>query len=150
MYKSMLVPLDGSKTDEIVLGHVKTLAKQWGAAVTLILLHRLAPADDSFEKQVQMEDGSSGWRAKRKAETYLPHLEHMVAPEGIEAHTEFLVVEEPEADAIVRYAEKNNCDLIVLANRERSPIGRFFFGNIEEKVRRRSTLPVLFVPVRES
>ncbi|MBI5571846.1 MAG: universal stress protein [Desulfomonile tiedjei] len=150
MYKSILVPLDGSKNDEVVLAHVKTLAKQWGAGVKLILLHRLAPADDPFEKNVQMEDGSSGWRAKRKAETYLPHLEHMVAQEGIKVLAEFLVVEEPEADAIVRYAEDNNCDLIVLANRERSPIGRFFFGNIEEKVRRRSTLPVLFVSVRQS
>jgi len=68
---------------------------------------------------------------------------------GIQVTTEFLVTEQPEADAIVKYAEDNHFDLIVLTNRERSPVGSFFFGNIEEKVRRRSTLPVLFVSARK-
>ena len=68
---------------------------------------------------------------------------------GIQVNTEFLVVEQPEPDAIVKYAEDNKFDLIVFANRERSPIGRFFFGNVEEKVRRRTTLPVLFVSARK-
>ena len=150
MYNKILVPLDGSENDQVVLEHVKTLAKEFGAVVILIMLFRLAPADDPFEKNVQMEDGSSGWRAKRKAESYLPHLEHSLTEDRIDVNTEFLVVEEPEPDAIVRYAEEKNCDLIVFANRERSPIGRFFFGNIEEKVRRRTTLPVLFVSARKS
>jgi nucleotide-binding universal stress UspA family protein len=98
---------------------------------------------------MQMEDGSSGWRAKGKAEKYLPELQKALADDGIEANSEFLVVEQPEPDAIVKYAEENNFDLIVFANRERSPIGRFFFGNVEEKVRRRTSLPVLFVSERK-
>ncbi len=149
MYKKILVPLDGSKNDEIVLDHIKQLAKEFGSRVTLILLYRLAPSDDPFEKQMQMEEGSSGWRAKGKAEKYLPALQTGLANEGIQVNTEFLVVEEPEPDAIVKYAENNNFDLIVFANRERSPIGRFFFGNVEEKVRRRTSLPVLFVSARK-
>jgi nucleotide-binding universal stress UspA family protein len=145
MYKKILVPLDGSKNDEVVLEHVKRLAKELGAALTLILLHRLTPAEDPFEKQMQMEEGSWGYKAKERAKVYLPQLEESLGREGIQIETEFLTVEEPEADAIVEYADKNDFDLIILANRTRSPIGRFFFGNIEEKVRRRSSLPVLFV-----
>jgi nucleotide-binding universal stress UspA family protein len=150
MYKKILVPLDGSKNDEVVIDYVKTLAKEFGASVTLIMLYRMADADDPFEKAMQMEDGSSGWRAKGRAEQYLPQIEQSIAAEGIKVKTEFRVVEKPEAEAIVQYAEGNDFDLILLANRERSPIGRFFFGNIEEKVRRRSTLPVLFVSGRKS
>ncbi|MEW6112816.1 MAG: universal stress protein [Thermodesulfobacteriota bacterium] len=150
MYKKMLVPLDGSENDEVVLDHVKRLAKEFGASVEVIMLFRLAPADDPFERNVQMEDGSLGWKAKRKAESYLPQVESALAEEQIPVSTEFLVVEQPEADAIVKYAEEKGCDLIVFANRERSPLGRFFFGNIEEKVRRRTTLPVLFVSARKS
>jgi nucleotide-binding universal stress UspA family protein len=145
MYKKILVPLDGSKNDEVVLEHVKRLASDLGAALTLILLYRMAPADDPFEKQIQMEEGSSGYRAKERAKVYLPQLEEAFARESLRIKTDFLVVEEPEADAIVKYAQKNNFDLIVLANRVHSAIGSFFFGNIEEKVRRRSSLPVLFV-----
>jgi nucleotide-binding universal stress UspA family protein len=145
MYKKMLVPLDGSKNDEAVLEHVKTLARDWGAAVTLIQLFRLAKAEDPFERQVQMEEGSSGYRARERAKIYLPRVEESLRTEGIDVSSEFLAAEEPEADAIIRYAEEGHFDLIVLANQHRSPIGRFFFGNIEERVRRRSSLPVLFV-----
>ncbi len=149
MFNKILVPLDGSTNDDIVLEHVKKLAKEFGSTATLILLFRLTPSDDPLEKQMQLEEGSSGWRARGKAEKYLPELQKALADEGVQANTEFLVVEQPEADAIVKYSEDNNFDLIVLANRERSPIGRFFFGNIEEKVRRRTSLPVLFVSARK-
>jgi len=145
MYRKILVPLDGTKSDEAVLEHVKRLALDMQASLTLVLLHRVATSDDPFDKQMQMEDGSSGWRARKKAESYLPELEKQIRAEGIEVATQFLVVDEPVADAIVKYAQDNGFDLIALANRERSPIGAFFFGNIEDKVRRRSTLPVLFV-----
>jgi nucleotide-binding universal stress UspA family protein len=145
MYKKILVPLDGTKNDEVALEHVRRLARAVQASLTLLLLHRIAKSDDPFDRQVQLEDGWSGYRARKRAEVYLPELEESIRAEGLEVVTEFLVVEEPEADAIVRYARDNGFDLIVLANRERSPIGAFFFGNIEEKVRRRSTLPVLFV-----
>ena len=148
MYKKILVPLDGSTNDDIVLDHVKQLAKEFGSEITLILLFRLTPTDDPLEKQMQLEDGSSGWRAKGKAEKYLPELQKALSDAGVQANTEFLVVERPEPEAIVKYAEGNNFDLIVFANRERSPIGRFFFGNVEEKVRRRTGLPVLFVSER--
>jgi nucleotide-binding universal stress UspA family protein len=145
MYRKILVPLDGSEADAVVLDHVKRLAKQFGAAVGLIMIYRLAKSEDPFERQIQLEDGSSGYRARLKAQAYLPEVEQSVRGEGIEVATEFLLVEEPEARAIVAYAERNDFDLIALANRERSPIGNFFFGSIEEKVRRRSALPVLFV-----
>jgi nucleotide-binding universal stress UspA family protein len=145
MYNKILVPLDGSKSDEVVIRHLAALAREFKSSLTLILIYRLAKADDPFERQMQMEEGSSGYRAKLRAETYLPQLEESLRAQGVEVSAEFLVVEEPEAQAIVRYAQEKKFDLIALANRERSPIGSFFFGNIEEKVRRRSTIPVLFV-----
>lgn len=148
MYKKILVPLDGSENDAVVLEHVKGLAKEFGGAVTLIMLFRLTPSDHPFQKQLQLEEGSSGWRAKRAADSYLPEAEHTLAQERIPVTTEFLAAEQPEADTLVKYAEEKDYDLIVFANRERSPIGRFFFGNLEEKVRRRTTLPVLFVSAR--
>jgi nucleotide-binding universal stress UspA family protein len=55
------------------------------------------------------------------------------------------VATEAEADAIVKYAEEQECDLIALANQQSMGVGRWFFLNIEEKVKRRSSLPVLLV-----
>lgn len=136
--------MDGSKNDDVVTEHLAVLAGEFKSSLTLILIYRLAQADDPFEKQMQMEEGSSGSRAKLRAEAYLPQLEESLRARGVKVSTEFLVVQEPEAQAIVKYAKENDFDLIALANGDRSPIGSFFFGNIEEKVRRRSTIPVLF------
>jgi nucleotide-binding universal stress UspA family protein len=105
----------------------------------------LAQADDPFEKQMQIEEGSSGYRAKLRAEAYFPQLEESLRAQDVNVSAEFLGVEEPETQAMIKYVKENDFALIALANSERSPIGSFFFENIEEKVCRRSTIPALFV-----
>ena len=52
----------------------------------------------------------------------------------------------PLAQVIATYAETNQCDLIVMPTQARSAVGRWLFGSVSEKVRRRSPVPVLFVP----
>jgi nucleotide-binding universal stress UspA family protein len=145
MYRKILVPLDGTKNDEVVLEHVRRLAKDRGSAVVLIQLYRVVKDTDPFMQSIQMEAGSAGFRAKEKAEAYLPELERSFAQDGIEVSSAFLVAEGPEADEIVRYAQENHCDLIALTNQAQTGLGRWFFSNIEEKVKRRSSLPVLLV-----
>jgi nucleotide-binding universal stress UspA family protein len=142
MYKKILVPLEGTENDKVILAHVRHLAKNVGAAVALMQLHRVIKDDDPFMKSVQVEVGSSGYRKK---ETYLAKLEQSFVQDGIDVSREFLVATEAEADAIVKYAEEQECDLIALANQQSMGVGRWFFLNIEEKVKRRSSLPVLLV-----
>jgi nucleotide-binding universal stress UspA family protein len=148
MYGKILVPLDGTENDEIVLEHVKGLAREHGAELTLLQLYRVVKVHEPSLKRIQTEVGSAGYRAKQKAEAYLAKLEKSMEKEGLQVCTAFLVVENPEADEIVNYAEENDFDLIALANQERTGVSRWFFGSIEEKVRRRSSLPVLFVSRR--
>ena len=145
MYKKILVPLEGTNNDEAVLDHVRQLAKKTGAALVLIQLHRIIKVEDPFMRAIEMEIGSRGYKAKQKAETYLTDLEKSFGQEGIEVSTEFLTVKGPEADEIVKYAEEKGCDLIAITNQSRTGLGRWFFSNIEEKVKRRSSLPVLMV-----
>lgn len=145
MYKKILVSLEGTENDKVILAHVRHLAKNVGAAVALMQLHRVIKDDDPFMKSVQVEVGSSGYRKKEKAETYLAKLEQSFVQDGIDVSREFLVATEAEADAIVKYAEEQECDLIALANQQSMGVGRWFFLNIEEKVKRRSSLPVLLV-----
>lgn len=145
MYKKILVPLDGTKNDEVILDHVRDLAKALGSSLVLIQLFRVIKSEDPFFKNVQMETGASGALAKEKAESYLPGVAETIKTEGVDVSTEFLIVDEPEADEIVKYALDNGCDLIALTNQERTGLGRWFFANIEEKVKRRSSLPILLV-----
>jgi nucleotide-binding universal stress UspA family protein len=145
MYKKILVPLDGTKNDEVVLEHVQRLAKEMGAALILIQLYRVVKDDDPFMRSVQMEVGSQGYQAEEKAKGYLRELEESIGQKGIAVSSEFLMVETPEADEIVKYAEEKGCHLIALTNQEKTGFGRWFFSNIEEKVKRRSPLPILLV-----
>jgi nucleotide-binding universal stress UspA family protein len=144
MYKKILVPLEGTENDKFILAHVRHLAKNVGAAVVLMQLHRVIKDDDPFMKSVQVEVGSSGYLKKEKAETYLAELEQSFLQDGIDVSKEFIVAAEAEADAIVKYAKEKECD-IALANQQSIGVGRWFFLNIEEKVKRRSSLPVLLV-----
>jgi nucleotide-binding universal stress UspA family protein len=145
MYKKILVPLEGTENDKFILAHVRHLAKTVGAAVVLMQLHRVIKDDDPFMKSVQVEVGSSGYLKKEKAQTYLAELKQSFLQDGIEVSKEFIVATEAEADVIVKYAEEQECDLIALANQQSMGVGRWFFLNIEEKVKRRSLLPVLLV-----
>ena len=145
MYKKILVPLEGTENDKIILRHIRRLAKHVGAAVALMQLHRVIKDDDPFMKSIQIEPGSSGYIKKEKADPYLAGLEKSFLQDGIDVSSEFIVVTEAEAEAIVKYAERKECDLIALANQQSMGVGRWFFLNIEEKVKRRSSLPVLLV-----
>jgi len=69
MYKKILVPLEGTENDEVILEHVRHLAKNVGAAVVLIQLHRVIKDDDPFIKGIQTEPGSLGYSKKEKAYT---------------------------------------------------------------------------------
>ena len=145
MYKKILVPLEGTENDKIVLEHVRRMAKQLGAALVLIQLHRVLKEHDPGIQKIQMEVGSAGYLKKEKAEAHLAELEQSFRKDGIKISKEFIVTPEPEADTIVKYGEEKGCDLVALTNQHRTGLGRWFFLNIEEKVKRRSSLPLLLV-----
>ena len=149
MYKKILVLLDGTKNDKGLLDHVRGLAKGIGASLILIQLYRVVKDEDPFMRSIQREVGARSYEVQKRAETYLPEVEESLRREGIEVSSEFLLAEDPEADEIVRYAKNKGCDLIALENQARTGLGRWFFSNIEDKVKRRSSLPVLMVPRSE-
>lgn len=145
MYNKILVPLDGTQNDQAVLEHARLMAKNLGASLVLIQLYRVMKDNDPFFQKIQVEVGSMGYRKKEKGEVYLAELERSLNQDGIDVSKEFLLTTDPEAKAIVTYAEDQECDLIALSNRQRTGLGRWFSLSIEEKVKRRSSLPVLLV-----
>lgn len=145
MYKKILIPLEGTENDQVVLEHVRRMAKTSKTALVLIQLHRIIKDTDPFMQSIQMEVGSVGHVKREQAEVYLAALEKSLRQDGIDVSKEFLVTTETEADAIVTYAEEKQCDLIALTNQQSTGLGHWFFLNIEEKVKRRSSLPVLLI-----
>ena len=146
MYKQILVPLEEGKDSWPSLDHARELAAELGAALVLLRVITVLPAGHEFDRRLQIEVGSRGARVKAAAEAELGQLERELRAQGVEASTAIVISEEPVARVIAAYAETHQCDLVVMPTQARSAIGRWLFGSVSEKVRRRSPVPVLFVP----
>lgn len=145
MYKKILMPLDESGATAGVLAHVQALAGQLKAEVVPLRVITVVPSEEYFFRRLQVEEGSKAARLKAEAEKYLARLKGEFRDQGLAVAPAVVISDKMEPEAIVQYAEDQGCDLIVMPTLPQSAIGRWLFGSVSEKVRRRSRIPVLFV-----
>ena len=141
MYKRMLVPLDGSELAEVALVYAKELA------VTLdleaILLHVCVPEEQAFASMHRAYLDRAGETVRGKPEGSPTATGVQSGDKRMEVRGE-LVVGHP-AEEILRYADENDVDLILLATHGRSGIRRWAMGSVADKVLRTSKTPVWLV-----
>jgi len=154
MYRTILVPLDGSERAEKILPHVEALA---GIKMgRLILLHAVEPTaltppplagagvpapqtPGNYEDLIE--------QAKKRGEEYLAKIRSILKTKDIESET---VVEiGPVVERIIRTAEERDVDLIALASHGRTGLARVFFGSVAAGVLHRSEHPLLLIRSRE-
>jgi len=151
MYRKIVAPLDGSKLAECALPHLEELAKGLKPAevVLISVTERIAGRTRAPEVSELVRASSAGpisvevGKLQRQAERYLNRIAKQMQSKGIKARTEVLLGN--PAEAIVRYAEENAVDLIVMASHGRSGPSRWAFGSVAEKVFRASCVPVLMI-----
>ncbi len=141
MYRRMLVPLDGSELAEVVFNYAKELAARLDLDLTF--LHVCSPDERELLPMHQAY-------VERVAETVRRQSQDVQKKAGVEpggkavaAHGELAVGY--SAEEIVRYADENNIDLILMATHGRSGIGRWAMGSVADKVLRASKKPVWLV-----
>ena len=136
MYKSILVPLDGSKLAEQILSEVEELALLMNAKLNLICVSKATvfPGADPTDAQV---------RVVNEAKNYLENLrERLLAKQiDIEIHTPY----GNPAIKILEVSRRQDMDLIAMSTHGRSGIGRWLLGSVAEKVVRHSEIPVLLL-----
>ena len=141
MYKSILVPLDGSKLAEKILAEVEELALLLNARLNLIYFSKahVFPGVDPTDAQV---------RVVSEAKEYLDNLkEQLLAKKiDIEIHTPY----GNPAAKILEVSKRHDIDLIAMSTHGRSGIGRWLLGSVAEKVVRHSGKPVLLLRARET
>jgi nucleotide-binding universal stress UspA family protein len=154
MYKSILVPLDGSKLSECTLQHVKAIVQ--GCQVSNVTLLTVIEPPQQFimenggRTQVEamfQEQKNMQAKALDNANKYLIEASSRLSKDKIDAKTD--VVQAPRntgvADVILEYAKNNATDLIIMSTHGRSGITRWAMGSIADKVVRSSVFPVLLV-----
>ncbi len=146
MYKTLVVPLDGSKLAECVLSHVETLAK--GCQVENIIFlrvvepfSRIVAGDYQVFSREQIERINSEMISE--AEGYLRELVQSVRYDGVKTRWE--VIPGRPTETIAEYATKTNADLIIIATHGRSGVSRWVWGSVADRILRSSCVPVLMV-----
>ena len=145
MYRKILAPLDGSAFAECALDHVKAIAL--GCTVPEVVLLRVAEPIHSSDLAAYAEAGIDTALLMRDVETgaqvYISRMAEEMKKAGLTARG--VVKTGWAADTIIKYAEENGVDLIIMSTHGRSGIGRWFMGSVADKVVRHSKVPVLTV-----
>lgn len=144
MYKRILIPME-SEEQQLALDHARDLAEATDGVVILAWMVPVIASEEQFFSQIQVEPGSSGERRKAQGETFLAETADSLKARGIDVVSRVVVTALPLEQAIVELASEARADVIVLTTLPESAVGRFLFGSVGEKVRRRSPVPVLFV-----
>lgn len=146
MYRTLLVPLDGSKRAEAILPHVEELAQRTEAKVILLRVVEPAPIVLWAEKNHPALDPLKLERTTREAEDYLAALQGEFREKGIKAWK--YIAHGAVVETIIGIAERENADLIAMASHGRSGLARVFYGSVAAGVLQRVDRPLLIIRSR--
>ena len=142
MFKHILLPTDGSALSHATVDKGIHFAKGLQARITgLCVVPREYPSfydseiPGNFKDQAELE-------CKTKAKLHLATLEKAAQAAGVACDVALEVDDQPY-EAIVNLAEKNGCDLIMMASHGRRGVGALLLGSETQKVLTHSKIPVL-------
>jgi nucleotide-binding universal stress UspA family protein len=133
MYKHILIPLENSPTDNVILAHIRPLARLTHARITFVHVA------DGFMARNQKDLGES--EEMREDFLYLKRRELEFKNEGFEVKA-ILLHGEPSKEILV-LAEKEQCDLIAMATHGHRAVGHIILGSVASEVQHGTKIPVL-------
>jgi nucleotide-binding universal stress UspA family protein len=140
MFRSLLVPLDGSPFSEHALPFALSIAKHAGAAVQLVHVH--VPL--VYVSGIDVLDSGADERVKEQEWTYLDRMVsrwQAVAP-GVQISSTLL---EGFAPDVLREQMGGKADLVVMATHGLGPLSRFWLGSVADTLVRTATVPLLLL-----
>jgi nucleotide-binding universal stress UspA family protein len=140
MYKTILVPLDGSERAEAILPHVETLAQSCGAKVVFLRVTGMPPWEgphtQRYEEMLEHNE--------EEAEEYLEGIAKRFQEKGIETET-VVSVYGVIVDDIMETARRREADLIAMTSHGRTGLAEAFYGSVAASVLHRIDRPLLVV-----
>ncbi|HLP72009.1 MAG TPA: universal stress protein [Bacteroidales bacterium] len=133
MYKNILVPLDNSETDNVILNHIRPLARMTNARILFVHVA------DGFMARNQKDLGES--EEMRDDYKYLREREKEFRNEGFDARS-VLLFGEPYKE-ILALADKEGSDLIAMATHGHRGLSDIILGSVATEIRHKTRIPVL-------
>ncbi|MEW6280411.1 MAG: universal stress protein, partial [Candidatus Eremiobacterota bacterium] len=148
MISKILVPLDGSPLAEQALPYAVEMARKFSARLVLLRCMVLPePVLVGMDMAIPQHYTDLQRIEREHVENYLaavrerPELQGLVA----DARAPF----GSPGEAILEFAEAEQCDLIVMSSHGRSGLSRFVYGSVAEKVLHHTPCPLLLVKASE-
>jgi nucleotide-binding universal stress UspA family protein len=135
VYKTILVTLDGTPTDQAIIEHIKQLAKFTQGRV--VLLH----VADGWAARTYGPDAVSPEITEDTA--YLQKVQSEFQSAGIAAEAE-LAYGDP-ATEIVKWVQEKGCDLVAMSTHGHRLLADVFLGTTATRVRHSIKVPVLLL-----
>jgi nucleotide-binding universal stress UspA family protein len=146
MYKTILLPLDGSKRAQTILPQVVNLAACYNAEVILLRVEE-PELLLGFDEVVDVTNYRKEREQQRKEiESYLASVQQDLRKKDIK--TKMLIGQGPVVSTIINTAEKENADLIAMASHGLGGSSRTFYGSVAAGMLQRIDRPLLIVRSR--
>jgi nucleotide-binding universal stress UspA family protein len=127
-FKNIVMPFDLTPESREKVSFAVQLAHYFKADIRIVSVFK--PNDDEYENKLL---------------PYLQQVKKFIKQEGVHCTNRSLPSTKP-AEAIIEYAVKNDCDLIIQINQKDLSLGEMFSGAVGHKVVELSPIPVLNVP----
>ena len=135
MYKTILVTLDGTPSDQAIIEHVKHLAKL--AQSRVVLLH----VADGWAARTYGPDAVS--REITEDTAYLKRVRAEFQSTGIPADAE-LAYGDPVTE-IVKWVQQKGCSLVAMSTHGHRFLADLFLGTTASRVQHSISVPVLLL-----
>lgn len=147
MYKTILVPLDGSQRAERILPHVEALAQKFGSRLVLLQIVEPVVAPMTPYGTATYYDGDLVTRAMEEAKRYLAGRQGELQAHGFA--TKCLVESGPIVAVILEVAAREQAELIEIASHGRSGLQRVFYGSVAAGLLNQADRPLLLIRAQE-
>jgi nucleotide-binding universal stress UspA family protein len=143
MYRTILVPVDGSKRAEAIFRHVENVAKVNDARVVLLKVEEepiTLEHDEVIEFERYREECTN---LIRRSTAYLETLKDKLRKKGI--HAVPRLAYGSVVKAILTVAAETGADLIALATHGLSGLSRVSYGSVAAGVLQAADIPILLI-----
>ncbi len=143
LYKKILIATDGSEYIRKVVIHAIELAKLYGAELHAVYVIDII--DYGPKSYLSTDVSTKGLEnfLRSEGEEATKYIEEQAGAEGLSVKK--WVLKGHPAEEILKLADEQSVDLIVMGTLGRSGIEKFVLGSVADKVIRNSMIPVLTV-----
>ena len=147
MFRTVVVPLDGSPFAEQALPHALGIVRRAGGTLDLVHVHAIYVSEGQKVARYSYDPGVDK-EHQRKVQLYLERTAKSLATVSPVPWTA-AVISGLDSEGILQRVQDRKADLIVMTTHGRGPLDRFFLGGVADELVRQAAVPVLMVRPRD-